>query len=1074
MKVFYLFLFVILGIAPNAHAQDDLQLIAFTNYGSCYQGLKTEKGNIIWPADFESLEKITDYEYVPTNPYHYMMRYYWIAEKNGYFGLINPDGEQILPFRFNKIKSAYPLRTGVIASDDSASYLFSNNGELKLKLDGSSWFEITPKGYIFEKNGQFGFLDEELREILPVEYDQLTFEIIQHSSEGIREVVSNRFIRTRKDLQTSIFDLTQDKWVVSKTNDLIEAIWVTHCSESDALFHLTNEHHTNFVVLKSDGKVASSGSKSIANDIILTSIDSCGTRSHQLAYFENEESMKVADLKRNNLSQEFPLIYPLDGYSVFFEKKKWGVLDPYLNELGRFKYPKSVKKYAPRKELSKRNQAEDKFYLYFAEGYHEYFSQTGLLTDSVLVTYEYSEENQHNYGSEQWGLFNFRTGKTTKKKYNGLGRYEYKGSTIYWCNEGVSHGEMGYETMKIDIYNSELERINEFSGKIYLERVSSRSDRGHQVIILNEKMGVINPFGEELIPIEYDECRRMEVRSINHKKRDVLFVVRKNGESPRIFDYNGKILINENHTRFESKGQYLMAYRKDGLKDVYDSKGNLLLKGFKHQRNSTRIDKFGKCIGFDNKDGLIPNACTYFTKDDKLIEFRGGKMYELDENFFQFEANYCYFLEWIIINKAGKIVTTDPKGVSKLSMDYRREYPNECSTYLNEYPIPEKQKRKTKPQKQKPSTPRKKQYIWKQHNRNNPNEWFLYNGNDVLMYPESFEYPLPEESFYGGVFMQNGKYGYFDSKYNQYLEAEYDYIFPPAPITLKNGSWQIHHRNSGKVSPEFDQISLDYRNYLHFVFKDGKIGVINDSMEFIIPLTDSVDLVTNYDLVKLLSLKGYTGQTRMHIVNNLVYNGKPSKVYRKINNIHILEQVTLNSTENNLLKFSPIDLNRADIPTGFRDKVMYYNINQTIRERRPKYANRYFYSEMTLTWTRNWKDQRWGLLIREEFKYKEFFNYKIVGDKLVPIDINDLFKSDEKSVAKLNALLIEKLTKIQAFGENCTDINDKVEQLKQKFIIHNGRELVFYWQNAGGFIISLNITEIEDLLLEPQKFKEKS
>jgi hypothetical protein len=1078
MKSIHLFLFVflVLGISNSTIAQKDDQLVAFTNYGSCYQGLKYLRGKIVWEADFESLEKIADREYIPSNPYQYTPRYYWIAEKNGSFGVINPDGELILPFRFTKIKSACPMREGLIAFDDSASYLFSNQGDIELKFDGYSWFEITPNGYIVAKNGQFGFLDLEMNTVLPVEYEYLAPETVQHASEVISEITSDRFIKTRKGKQSAIFDLKQDQWVIPHTTDAIESIWVAPCSESDALFQLLNEQKTNFRILKSDGKVAYSGDRSIADEIRLAPLDSCGTYSYQHAYFDYETSMKVVDLTTGNLSSEYPLIHPLDGYSIFFEKKKWGVLDPSLNELGRFKYPKSTQKFTPRTGLSNRLQAEYKFYTYFDENYQEYFSRSGRLTDSVLVTYEREPaKDQYDYGRDLYGLINFRTGKTTESKYDGLGRYEYKGRTIYWCSHIRNpFDELYAYTAKLDIYNTDLQCIKTYSGTINLERIAYKSSRQHLIIDWNGSFGVINPLGEAIIPIVFDQCRRITIKSIDQSNRDILFLAKKEGEHPLIFDFNGNLLIDKDYRAFESKGHFLIAYCEDKLKDIYDSRGNVLLEDFKDLRYSSRVDNFGKCIGFDNKEGVIPTTCTYFTKGDQLYEFREGKMHLLDGNFLKFKENYCYFLEWIIIDRSGKVISTNPQGVSKLTWTYRREHPNECSTYLDEYPVPEKQTRNIVPQKRKPYTPPRKQFVWKQHNRDNPNEWYLYNGNGVLMYREPFEYPMPEEGFYGGVFMQNGKYGYFDSKYNQYLEAKYDYIFPPAPITLKSGSWQIHHRNSGKVSPEFDDISLDYRNFLHFVFTDGKIGVINDSMEFVIPLTDSANLVNNYDLVKLLDLRGYSGQTRMYVYNNLVFNGKPSTVYKRINNTHILEQVSLNSTRNNLLKFSPIDLNRADIPTGFRDKVMYYNENQTIRERRAKFANRYYYSEMTLTWKRNWTDQSWGLLVREELKFKEFFNYKIVGDKLIPIDIHDLLKSDEKSVAKLNALLTKKLTEIQAFGENCTDINEKVEQLKQKFTIHNGTEFVFYWQNIGGFIISVKISDIEDLLLEPKKFKEKS
>ncbi len=1067
-----LLFFFAICVSLSLSAQTGEPVVPFTNYGSCYQGLKYENGKILWEADFESLAKIYDYENRTYRP-----RYYWIAEKNGYFGFIDPEGVQILPFRFNRIQSAYPWRKGIIASDDSGCYLYSNSGEIELTLEGYSWFEITENGYIVEKNGQRGFLDLALNQVLPTEYDQLAFETVLQVSEGMSTIASTRFIRIEQDHQTAMYDLKNQKWIIPKTSEYIDPNWVQLCSESDAIFHLSNDTNHTFRVVRSDGNEVYSGANSIDAEILLTPLDSCGTLSHQLMYIYTDEATEVVSLKTGKRSENHSLVYPLDGYSILFEKKKWGVLDPDLNLLGLYKYPKTNESYNIRKGTSLRRQAEFPFDQYFAWDYYDWFAQIGFLTDSVLITRRPdNSERKDDYYGDNYGLFNFHSGKNVKTTYDGITLYDFQGKTIYWATNVFFFGyETGAEIKQLDIYDTDLNRVKSFSGSMYLERIPAQNSRNCFIITSNQKVGVINPLGEEIVPIIYDECHRKEIRSIDDiSKKEPIFIASKKGEPTTIYDFQGNKLVEKQYWETTIHGQLLIASREDHLNDIYDSKGNLLLEGFKYQRDSPRINEFGKCIGFDDPERLLVSNCTYFTKGDQVYEFRQGKMYLLDENFFQFTQKYCFFLEWIIIDKTGKIITTHPKGVTAQSYRYKQEHPSECSTYLDEYPIPEPPKKETNRYvpPQEPYTPTKKLYTWKQHDRNKPDEWFLYNQNDVLMYPESFEYPLSEEGFYGGVFMQNGKYGYFDSKYNQYLPAEYDYIYPPWPITLKNGKWQIHHRNSGKVSPEFDAVSLDYRNYLHFVFNDGKIGVINDSMEFIIPLTDSVGLINNYDLVKLLNLRGYGGQAKTYIHNNLIYNGEPSLLYRKINNIHLLEQVTLNSTKNSLLKFSPVNIYKVGLPTGLKNKIIYYNENQTIRERRPTHANRSFYSETTYTWNKSWYNENWSFATNDHFKVKDFFNYKIVGNELIPIQFSDLFKTDQQSVDKLNKIILEKLTRIQAFGENCTDIDSKIEELKQKFAIENGQEIVLYWQNIGGFIIRLPFSEIENVLLEPKKLKD--
>lgn len=141
MKSFYLILFFTFGVLFPAETQTGLK--TFTNYGSCYQGLKDEKGKILWPADFESLKKIWNFTYTI-----YPREYCWIAEKNGSLGLINPQGELILPFTYSKI-GAVPK--GIIAANNNAVSLFSYQGEIILEFDDYSWLHPTSTGYIVEK-----------------------------------------------------------------------------------------------------------------------------------------------------------------------------------------------------------------------------------------------------------------------------------------------------------------------------------------------------------------------------------------------------------------------------------------------------------------------------------------------------------------------------------------------------------------------------------------------------------------------------------------------------------------------------------------------------------------------------------------------------------------------------------------------------------------------------------------------------------------------------------------------------------------------------------------------------------
>ena len=124
---------------------------------------------------------------------------------------------------------------------------------------------------------------------------------------------------------------------------------------------------------------------------------------------------------------------------------------------------------------------------------------------------------------------------------------------------------------------------------------------------------------------------------------------------------------------------------------------------------------------------------------------------------------------------------------------------------------------------------------------------------------------------------------------------------------------------------------------------------------------------------------------------------------------------------------------------------------------------------MTLTWELRWSSDRSSFgRLEDRYKNRELFNYKIVGNNLVQIDLDDIIKTDPASVAKLNKLLTAELTRIQAFGDNCTDLESKLEQLKSNFLIE-GYKIVFYWGDRGGFQVEIVFNELKDILRYPKK-----
>lgn len=1051
MKSFYIILLFTLTLMFRVDSQTNPALKSFTNYGSCYQGLKSAKGKVVWPADFESLKQIWDNNYT-TYPRHY----FWVAEKNGSFGLIDPSGKLIIPFNYSRF-AAYP--NGIIAADDSAAYLFSSTGEMTLKLSGYSWIRPTSKGYIIEREGKFGFTGFRLNEILSTDYDQISFCQIQRRGEAYKEIVSNRFLRIEKDEEKGIFDLIQNKWIIPWTTDYIYANWIVSCQESDAIFHLSNNDSPETRIINSSGIQILQYNHPRYSRLELTPLDSCGTKSHQFAYIEENSKMKILNLKTGKYSNEHLEIYPAHGYSIFFDKKNWGVIDTGFVELKQIAYPRYNQDWlSDMLESPQISIAQERASILFNQYYNDRI-------DSVLITRkEIKPTKKDDNERERFGLVNFRTGKRIKAKYQQIEIWKQDNQTLYWAfNYTDESHSYTSDLLNLDIYNSDLQLLNKLENGLDLEFSYHDAKKKGVIIESNEKWGVIAHNGEQIIPIIYQNCKRFTFPTDKtYSSYYSIFFVEKEMLSG-VIDDKGKLIIPIKYKRLVYNDGLIQALREDGLFDIFDTHGNNIIQGIASWNFQARTDEFGKCISEKGKSSFTPMTCVYFTKDDDLYSYFNGKLEVLDETFFNFTENYCYFHQWILIDQKGKILSHKPSGISKFYVSYQRDYPSECSKYVDEYPVPI---RKTK---QRTDPDLSKQFTWKQHDTKKPNEWFLYDGYGEILYSEPFEYPLKETDFHGGAFKQNGKFGFFDSDYTQYLSAEFDYLYPMGPLTYKDGFWRVHDKNSNRVSEEFDHVTLNKKNKLRFVFKDGQIGLLNDSLDLEVPLTDSAEFLKKYDLVKLLNYSGHYNYKKRHSVHDIIFLGEPKELYRTINNYHILEKAYYNSTENELLKYSHIDKRRQNLPSGLKNLEFYHNPTSTRIQRRPKYYNKNFYCEMTLTWELRWSSDRSSFgRLEDRYKNRKLFNYKIVGNNLVKIDLDDIIKTDPASVAKLNKLLTEELTRIQAFGDNCTDLESKLEQLKSNFLIE-GYRIVFYWGDRGGFQVEIVFNDLKDILRYPKK-----
>ncbi len=172
-----------------------------------------------------------------------------------------------------------------------------------------------------------------------------------------------------------------------------------------------------------------------------------------MAYLVENQKMSVTNLKTGKSSKQYPEIHPAGGYSIFFEKKKWGILDTNLSEVKRFTYPKSAKDEMGNWEnIALHRAAEWRFHLIFSEYHNEQ-------PDRILITRKTIDQtkNQDHLGMDEiYGLLDLQTGKQIDVDYHWIGEVNFNGENYYWAYKYKNYSfESNPEYLYIDIYDSD-------------------------------------------------------------------------------------------------------------------------------------------------------------------------------------------------------------------------------------------------------------------------------------------------------------------------------------------------------------------------------------------------------------------------------------------------------------------------------------------------------------------------------------------------------------------------------------------------------------------------------------------
>lgn len=1028
-------------------------LIPFVVYKDCLYGLKNYSGKIVWKAELDEVKSLViKWKGYNEEPEIVL----WLAKKYGRYGILDQKGKLVVPFEYKNIRT--DRDSMIVASrEEKIVDLYDYACVRTNTISGYDDLFGEDQGYRVVKDRKWGFLDTNFQQVLPPEYDAVKIPYMA-SGNGYsdKNIYSERYLEVKQNDKFGMYDRYTGKMVVQPVYDDLHPQWyVAVCASSTASFLTFKSENSEHGFIDENGdQVLKLHKKSF--DIVVTPSDSCGLEALVNLYYRNESGKMIGlNGTTNQRSSEYDELAAFGARSVFKNGKEWGVLDTTMQVVF------SSKKYTPLFESL--IYYEHPYYFGNVKTYDRRPSFSGLMwSDNVIFISDTTrglprKKNDHSCAYPV-GMIHYLTGKVIPPKYAKIQAVHCNGNTVFWAFKGtVTCMEMGDHLLGVDIYDDELKLLRSFNK--YVDIPNTEVTLNDLFIIHDdefEKCGAINYRGEEIVPVEYSSYYPIKIPDKNTYNPTRVLYAFYNDRRSGIFRSDGQVLIPFRHGRIESAQGILLAGIGDSSLACYDIDGNMLLDDCDYSIQAAALNEQGTCL-VPYEYGESPAKSTYIFRGKEIYRIVNSQLQRVDSTTFQFNTNYLLFAYGHAINRKGELV----------KFNFRTCYfpRNACSLGFNdESEIVYQEPKQTSSYTPPPTPAKKRDFEWKPVYEKGKvlKGWGVYNSSGILLHNQLFDYPVNVKTPQTALFHTNGKFGVFNESFQIMHEPKYDYIYPyKGYLMYSDSSWRWYSSKTGTFSEAYDVISVYPFGDKQFIFHQGKIGVLNDSLRWVIPLTDSVELVKNANLCKVLDIKEKVGPSISPKTLGLILNGTPEKLYRQRNNALIIQAAYHYSTAVDPMEIDPVDdYYSAKIP----DKVSFtLRSGKRLGQRRVHVATSSFLTEEH-TFCEYTSNSRWYCAERK------LFNYRIVNGAFVLLQFEDVFKTDQASVSKLDELLLETITENQTFGAHCTDIQAHIAELKKNFLMTTyGVE--FYKTEGFDLNLVFDYRDIQFLLKEPEKWK---
>lgn len=636
-------------------------LLAVTDYTKNTHGLKDRYGKQIWKSEFTSLEALQ------LKIDRKISKYFWVAEKNGFYGALNDSGAIVIPFQFEKLEMnqfswfiAY--RPGVIE-------VYTLSGEKKYTGTGLDEIEPVSSGFIITQNNQKGFLDLQFQERLPISFSGIKPAGLYQYIDSDESAPSTHLLDVSRGDQHGVYDLNREMVIPCKYKD-VKIRWVDqYCKESEAVY-MAFRNDTRFI-FDHKGTLIDSIPPNQGLEFYLIPIDSCSSNAYLFAFVSvygghgKILKTRVINIQTGEKSKFYDVSTGNGNRILCKTGKKWLVLDEHFEELGHWS----------KWEASWLDQiAKDYSHVYHYVERRPTFSGNVRYNNQLVAIY--SKRSEY---IRLRGLYHYELEKYVQPEYFPIIELEFEGKPIYWAYKSSKEDQdykPGSTYTHIDIYDHQLNKLGSLNKQELIHSQNSQNQDVSNKLFFQSSgklYGAVNAIGEQVIPIKYKEYG-----TLHSGMGGEVFYLFGSGYYLGVFDHTGKELIPEKHLQYRGLETVFLATNPDGTYSVYRKNGDQLLNNV-----STYFiarDRFpSEHCSYMKGDKSFSRNLIFFVQGEQLFYVQGEDFSLVDSETFEFGSAYLRLSTDIIIDQNGKVVDTQGLRLSTWS--------SECPMELENLPI---------------------------------------------------------------------------------------------------------------------------------------------------------------------------------------------------------------------------------------------------------------------------------------------------------------------------------------------------------------------------------------------------